>query len=125
MTSRPNDPLEAEPVPHAEGIPLGPAHQSPPPRDTYAHRATSQPAGQPTSSAQPQPPTLDYGRRGHAAWEFWTRQWWTRPRHLMAAGLAMIGLGWGMTLTYWPVPPVLIAAGAFLVGMALPLREEM
>lgn len=123
MTQRSNDPLEAEPV-HTEGIPLGPAHQSPPPRDTYAHRATSPPTGQ-QASGQPQPNTLDYGSRRNAAWEFWTRQWWTRPRHLMAAGLAMIGLGWGMTLTYWPVPPVLIAAGAFLVGMALPLREEM
>ena len=118
-----NEPLEAEPV-HGPGeIPLGPAAQTPPPRDPYAPRTPPAPGASPSGTI-PQPGTLDYSRRGSEMWEFWTSQWWARRRNLMAAGLGLLGLGLGMAMTYWVVPGLLMGAGGFLVGLALPLRDE-
>lgn len=81
----------------------------------------AEPVGSP--SPPPRPPPLNYGPAGEPPWRFWTRQWWTQPRHQMAAGLALLGFGWACTLTYWPGPPLFVAAGAFLVGLALPVRD--
>ena len=115
---------------------MGAAPPVPPHRATYGDppRVTHPPAQgafqgtsaapQSPGSAAAQPNTLDYSSRGAEMWEFWTAAWWRQRRNLMSAGLALIGLGLGLAMSYWVFPGLLMGVGGFLVGQALPLGDE-